>query len=108
MFEIENTSSRDDNNDNDNDHDDTKRDDGVGRNLSCNADYGEHYLLIANPMMRARARAHTRTCMCGYHRHEGVAWRSAMLERAQQHDESWNGSLAPPPFPPYVSLSTTG
>lgn len=85
----------------DNNHDD----DGVGRNLSCNADYGEHYLLIANPMMCARA--HARVYMCECHRYEGVAWRSAMLERAQQHDESWNESLMPPP-PPSVPLSTPG
>ena len=45
---------------------------------------------------------HARVCACVWcvwippHRHEGVAWRNAMLERAQQHDESWNGSLVPP------------
>lgn len=50
---------RDDNGDDD---DDDNRDDGVGRNLSCNADYGKHYLLIANPMMRARTRVYA--CVC--------------------------------------------
>lgn len=92
-----------------------RRCDGVGRNFSCNADYGEHYLLIANPM--ARAYAHARACVRVYQRYEGVAWRSAVIERARQHDESWNGSLVPPlplwpgvpahdlpPFQPLLSL----
>lgn len=51
-----------------------------------------HYLLIANPMIR------TRTCVYACHRHEGVAWRNALRERTQRYDESWNGSLVPPPF----------
>jgi len=55
-------------------------DDGGGRNFSCNAAHREHYLLIANSMV------------CASPHYEGVA-QSAMLERAQQHDESWNGSL---------------
>jgi len=44
------------------------------------------------------ARAHARVCMyvCRYHRHKRVAWWNAMLEQAQRHDESWNGSLMSP------------
>lgn len=62
--------------------------------------------------MHARVYACACACVCvcvgrgrgGYHRYEGVAWRNAMLERAQQHDESWNGSLVPP----RTLLSITG
>lgn len=49
-----------DDNDDDDDDDNDSRDDGVGRNLSCNADYEEHYLLIANPI---RARVYMRGYM---------------------------------------------